>query len=223
MTPDPDGRLRAEWFRRPCLTVARQLLGCVLVHEAPDGVTAGRIVETEAYLGTRDRASHSFNGRMTRRNRAMFGDKGRAYVYLIYGMYWCFNVVCGPEGVPQAALVRALEPVEGADLMRARIDGRGHAGTHALCRGPGKLCRAMGITGGLYGEDLRGGRLYLVPGSRARGERIAASPRIGVDYAGADALRPWRFHIAGNPCVSGPRALNPRGAGPGPPRGPAPR
>lgn len=220
MTHDPDDRLPAEWFRRPCLTVAGQLLGCVLVHDAPDGVTAGRIVETEAYLGTRDRASHSFNGRMTQRNRAMFGDKGRAYVYLIYGMYWCFNVVCGRVGVPQAALVRALEPLEGIDLMRARTEGRGHAGTHALCRGPGKLCRAMGITGALYGDDLRGGRLYLVPGTRARGERIAASPRIGVDYAGVDAYRPWRFFIGGNPCVSGPGSLNRPAAELAPRRGP---
>ncbi len=205
-------RLSGEWFARPCIAVARALLGCTLVHRSADGVTAGRIVETEAYLGPHDRASHSFSGRITDRNRAMFGPKGCAYVYLIYGMHWCFNVVAGPPGRPQAVLVRALEPVEGVDLMRTRT-GRAGETTRALCRGPGKLCAAMGIGRGLYGADLRGNTLYLLPGALGCGERIARSPRIGIAYAGAFAAKPWRFFVAGNPCVSGPRNLNRDAAG----------
>lgn len=197
----PD-RLPREWFERRTLAVARRLLGCVLVHEADAGIAVGRIVETEAYLGPRDSASHSFGGRMTVRNRAMFGPRGHAYVYFIYGMHWCFNVVTGPLSLPQAVLVRALEPLCGLELMRSRL-GQPHAPAHALCCGPGKLCRAMGITGDLYGADLRGETLYVAP-ARLRRSRIATSPRIGIGYAGEFVAKPWRFCLEGNPCVSRP-------------------
>lgn len=200
--------LPAEFFSAPTLQVARRLLGCVLVHRAPEGLAAGRIVETEAYLGPRDRGAHSYGGRMTVRNRAMFGEKGRAYIYFIYGMYWCFNVTTGPIGIPQAVLVRALEPVDGIDLMRARLAAP-HAAVHTLCRGPGKLCKAMRITGELYGEDLRSRRLFVIKGRLRRGERVACAPRIGIAYAGEFAAKPWRFFIAGNPAVSGPKSAHP--------------
>jgi DNA-3-methyladenine glycosylase len=200
-------RFAPEDFHRPTLTLARRLLGCWLIHRTATGLCGGRIVEVEAYLGPHDRGSHSYGGRMTERNRAMFGPKGHAYIYLIYGMYWCFNVVSGPIGKPQAILVRALEPVLGLDQMRENL-GAAHASAHSLCRGPGKLCRALGITGELYGEPLWGDRLFLVPACRKRGEEIAASARINIAYAGPDATKPWRFFIRGNPCVSGPASLN---------------
>lgn len=193
-------------FEQPTLHLAQRLLGCLLVHDSPEGLTAGRIVETEAYLGPEDRGSHSYGGRLTERNRAMFGAKGHAYIYLIYGMYWCFNVVSGPPGLPQAILVRALDPVLGLDLMRQRL-GAAKAPVHSLCRGPGKLCKAMGITGELYGEPLWGDRLYLVPGKPLAQEEIGASPRINIAYAGEDAHKPWRFYLRGHSAVSGPARL----------------
>jgi DNA-3-methyladenine glycosylase len=195
----PD-RFPPDWFQRPTLCVARQLIGCVLVHQTNEGTTAGRIVETEAYLGPHDRAAHSYGSKLTPRNRAMFGPKGHAYIYFIYGMHWCFNIVTGPPQLPQAVLIRALEPLVGLELMRSRL-GQPHAPPHTLCRGPGKLCRAMGITAELYGMDLCGDTLYVVPASQTR-RRIAISPRVGIAYAGEYAAKPWRFFDAGNPCVS---------------------
>lgn len=200
-----DRRFDPGDFNAPTLTLCRRLLGSTLVHRSADGLAAGRIVEVEAYLGPHDRGSHSYGGRQTERNRAMFGGKGSAYIYLIYGMYWCFNVVSGPAGKPQAILVRALEPLDGIDLMRSRTGAR-EPHQHSLCRGPGKLCRALGITGDLYGEPLWGNRLFLVPGSLRRGEKAGRTPRINIDYAAEFAGKPWRFHIRGNPCVSGKAA-----------------
>jgi DNA-3-methyladenine glycosylase len=202
-SPDLSSRFAPDFFHGSTLRVCRDLLGCYLVHSSSAGLTAGRIVETEAYLGPHDRGSHSYGGRMTERNRAMFGTKGHAYVYLIYGMYWCFNVVSGPPGKPQAVLVRALEPVAGLDVMRERL-GASDAPDATLCRGPGKLCRAMGITRTLNVIDLSGDCLFLVPGKLEKGERVGRSPRVNIDYAGDHALRPWRYYVRGNPCVSGP-------------------
>jgi DNA-3-methyladenine glycosylase len=204
--PDLEARFAAADFELPTLELAPRLLGAVLVHRSPEGVTAGRIVEVEAYLGPEDKGSHSSGGRRTQRNRAMFGPKRHAYIYLIYGMYWCFNVVSGPPGLPQAILVRALEPVLGVDLMRQRL-GAPHASVHSLCRGPGKLCKAMDITGKLYGEPLWGGRLFLVPAAPVPADAVATSPRINIAYAGEYAQKPWRFYLRGNPAVSGPARL----------------
>jgi DNA-3-methyladenine glycosylase len=202
-----DERFSREFFERPTLDVARALLGALLVHRSPEGTCAGRIVEVEAYCGPEDKGSHSFGGRMTERNRAMFGPKGHAYIYLIYGMYWCFNVVSGPIGMPQAVLVRALDPVVGVDLMRQRLDAPLHATLHSLCRGPGKLCKAMGISGALYGEPLWGNRLFLVPAELAPNEEIGTSPRINIAYAQEHATLPWRFYVRNHPAVSGPSCL----------------
>jgi DNA-3-methyladenine glycosylase len=199
-------RFDQEAFSKPTLELAKDLLGAFLVHRSAEGLTAGRIVEVEAYLGPEDKGSHSYGGRITPRNRAMFGPKGHAYIYLIYGMYWCFNVVSGPVGFPEAILVRALDPVAGIDLMHARL-GSAHQSRHSLCRGPGKLCKAMNITGELYGEPLWGERLFLVPGSLQPGEQMKTSPRINIDYAGEFASKPWRFYIQGHPAVSGPARL----------------
>jgi DNA-3-methyladenine glycosylase len=176
-----------RFFLQSTLTVARQLIGMRLVHRDGATLRAGRIVETEAYMGPRDRAAHSFRGR-TARTEVMFGPPGHAYVYFIYGVWNCLNVVTARVGVPHAVLLRALEPLEGAD---------GHT------FGPGLLCRALHIDRGLNGADLLGKRLWLERTPRAaRPVRIARATRVGVDYAGEWAKRTWRFFDAASPYVS---------------------
>lgn len=137
----------------------------------------------------------------------MYGEKGRAYVYLIYGMYWCFNVVSGAADKPQAVLVRALEPVDGLDFMRERLGADPTAPDSTLCRGPGKLCRAMAINKAQYGYDLTGDKLYLVPGERVPSARVGRSARINISYAGSYVDKPWRYYVRAHPCVSGPARL----------------
>ena len=194
------------FFRRGALELAPDLLGLVLVHATADGVAAGRIVEVEAYCGPADLAAHSAGGRRTARNEVMYGPAGRAYVYFIYGMHWCVNVVAATPGVPEAVLLRGLEPLHGEDLMRAR---RGtHVAPAALARGPGNLTRALGIDGARNGADLRRGELRLLrpPGGRGipAASEVVRSPRIGVAYAGAWAELPWRFSVRGSSGVSRP-------------------
>jgi len=196
--------LARSFYLEPTLRVARALLGKLLVHETPDGCAAGRIVEVEAYRGPADRAAHSAGGRRTPRNEVMYGPPGHAYVYFIYGMHHCMNVVTGPPGVPEAVLLRALEPVDGVPLMRAR---RGLAGgpEWRLCRGPGALCQALGIARPENGADLVRGPLRILDAPAVPAARVARAARIGVDYAGAHALRPWRFLVRDSAAVSGPR------------------
>ncbi|MCY0885690.1 MAG: DNA-3-methyladenine glycosylase [Firmicutes bacterium] len=193
------------FFTLGTLELARALLGLVLVHETPEGVTAGRIVEVEAYRGPEDRGAHSYGGRRTRRTEAMFGPPGIAYIYRIYGLYDCFDVVSAPEGKPEAILVRALEPVMGLDLM-ARRSGLGVVPGRPcrLTAGPGRLARALGITLAQYGMPLWQPPLYLTrAGARAvpAGE-VARGPRVNIPYAGEAQAYPWRFWIRGHPCVS---------------------
>ena len=193
---------RDFYTRADTLRVARELLGKRLVVPSETGArVSGRVVETEAYLGAEDRAAHSFGGRRTRRTETMFGVGGTAYVFFVYGMHHQFNVVTGPEGLPHAVLVRAVEPDEGVDLMRER---RPVSKERELTSGPGKLCRALGLDLSHDGEDLtRGARVWLEEtGVRFEPDEIASGPRIGVDYAGDDALRPWRFWVKGNVYVS---------------------
>jgi DNA-3-methyladenine glycosylase len=183
-------RVPSSFFTQGTLKVARALIGMRLVRQDRGTLRVGRIVETEAYLGPRDRAAHSSRGR-TARNEVMFGPPGHAYVYFIYGIWNCMNVVTARTGIPQAVLVRALEPVQG-------ITGRS-------C-GPGLLCRALRIDRRLNGIDLSGDLLWLSPGvAPARRLRIGRSPRIGVDYAGEWARRPWRFFDRDSACISRPR------------------
>ncbi|MGB6241332.1 MAG: DNA-3-methyladenine glycosylase [Castellaniella sp.] len=179
-------RLDRAFYDRPALTVAPDLLGRLLVHATPDGPRIGRIVEVEAYLGPTDLAAHTSRGR-TARTRAMFGPPGHAYVYLIYGMYHCINVVTGPEGSGTAVLLRALAPVSGISVAT---------------NGPGRLCKAMDITLDHYGIDLCGDACWIAQDDAPRPTGIIASPRIGVDYAGEWADKPLRFHIDGHPAVS---------------------
>jgi DNA-3-methyladenine glycosylase len=205
--------LGREFAARPTLLVARALLGKVLVHDTRGGLTAGRIVEVEAYRGPADRAAHTFGGRRTPRNETMWGPAGHLYVYFTYGMHYCCNVVTRGDGLPEAVLLRALEPLDGLALMRRR---RGNAALAdaALCRGPANLCRAMGIDRRADGIDLTRGRLVLLDAPATPDRRIARSPRIGVAYAGADAALPWRFYVRDTPAVSRvPSARRVRSAG----------
>ena len=182
------------------LTVARECIGKVLVRRTPEGETAGIIVEAEAYRGPLDLAAHSSRG-LTRRTAAMFGPPGRAYIYLLYGISWALNLVAADEGEPHAVLIRAIEPIRGIDLMVRR---RGKPATsRELTNGPGKLTRALAITGADYGCDLCGDEIFLEEGGVNR-ISVGRSPRINVDYAGRWAARPWRFYARGNRYVSVP-------------------
>ena len=183
--PDP---LPRDFYDRDAATVARDLLGKALVHVVDGQARVGRIVEVEAYLGPHDLAAHSSRG-LTPRTRVMFGPPGHAYVYLIYGMHNCVNVVTEAEGCASAVLLRALEPVRG-------LEGR--------TQGPGLLCKAMGIDRRLNGADLLGDRLYVAELPPVGRISIVKRSRIGVDYAGHWARRLLRFYIKGNPYISKP-------------------
>ena len=191
-------KLAREFFRMDALTLAKSLLGKILVHEAPEGRTSGVIVETEAYCGPEDRAAHTWNSRRTTRTEIVFHDGGFAYVYLVYGMHCCFNVTANLAGKPECVLVRALQPVEGVGLMKSR---RKTTRLLNLCSGPGKLCAAMAITRELYGADLCGDELYILD-EGIRDVKVAASERIGIDYAGEYRKMLWRFYVEGNEYVS---------------------
>ncbi len=193
-------KLPRAFYARDTRVVARALIGKVLVHRDGAVLRAARIVETEAYHGPDDRASHARAG-PTPRAAIMFGPPGVAYVYLIYGQSHCMNVVTGPEGFPAAVLIRAAEPVEGC--------------LHST-RGPGNLCRALGIRREHdNGRDLCGDDLYLLDGPRPG--RIVTGPRVNVGYAGRWAERPWRYALAESPWVSAPRLTPARRRGPGSP------
>jgi len=195
--------LPPEFYVRPTLRVAPALLGKILLHRHGTTITAGRIVEVEAYCGPDDRAAHTAGGRRTARNEVMWGPGGRLYVYFTYGMHHCCNVVTRTAGAPEAVLLRALEPVAGLPTMQRRRGASLPA--VALARGPGNLCRAMGIDRRHDGSDLQAGPIVILDAPRIARSRIAVSPRIGVAYAGSDALRPWRFFVRDSPAVSGPR------------------
>ena len=198
MTPR---KLPREFYLRPdVLTVSRDLLGKLLVVSGPNGErVSGKIVEVEAYRGPEDRASHAYGGRRTNRTETMYGAGGIAYVYFVYGMYYQFNVVNGAEDVPHAILVRALEPVEGIEIMRTRRHG--HLDRN-LTNGPGKLCIAMGIDRQLNAADLLGDKVWIEDFETVSPRRIARGPRIGIDYAQEWIDKPWRFWIRDNPFVS---------------------
>ena len=182
-----------SWFDRSAAEVAPDLLGTTLVHDTPDGRISGRIVEVEAYLGPEDLAAHSSRGR-TPRNGVMFGPPGHLYVYLVYGLHHCANVVCGPGSKPEAVLLRAAELTEGEPLARARRGGAPHA---RLASGPGNLAAAFAIDLRLNGADLLAGPVRLEPGGRP--VAIDCGPRVGVDYAGDWADRPLRYLVHDDP------------------------
>lgn len=191
--------LPREFFLRPAAEVAPELLGKLLVHETPEGLTAGMITEVEAYAGPEDDGAHSYGGRLTERTRIQYGPGGYAYVFGIYGMHWCFNAVTAGPGKPEVVLVRSLEPVRGLELMRRR---RGVEKAENLCTGPGKLCRAMGITKAQYGLDLCAKPLYIQDYQSVPPEHIALSPRVNIDYAEKCRDYLWRYYIIGSRHVS---------------------
>ena len=200
----PPGRvLPIAFYSRPTLTVARELLGCLLCRRESDGTfTAGRIVETEAYIGETDPACHAAAGR-TPRTRVLYGPPGRSYVYFTYGMHYCFNVVAEPEGKPAAVLVRALHPEAGLKRMQRRRRGREG---FLLTQGPARLCEALGIDLDLNDVSLAGPVLTI----RTDGtmpDRVVTGPRIGIRVA---TDRPWRFWVEGNPFVSRGRPASPK-------------
>lgn len=196
-------RWRADEFCVDASLLAPRLLGQYVIHETPQGICSGRIVETEAYGGSYDGfpddGAHSFRG-LTKRTAPMFHAGGISYVYLIYGMYCCFNVVAGPEGKGQAVLIRAIEPICGTDLMAARRKAR-KAGKN-LTNGPGKLCQAMAITREENALDLTSSCLYIAHPEEEIPFTVAVSPRIHIDYAVHGKYFPWRFYIQDNPYAS---------------------
>lgn len=189
------------YLRDDVVQIARDLIGKVLVTEWEGVRTSGRIVETEAYAGALDRASHAYRGK-TPRTAVMFEEGGTAYVYLCYGLHQMFNIVTNKYGTAHAILIRALEPLEGTDVMLQRTGKKAVDAT--LTRGPGNVGKALGFHTSQCGLSLQSEELYILDdGFRVDEKDIGTSPRVGVDYAGDDALLPYRFYIKGHPAVSG--------------------
>ena len=201
------GALARDFYLRGAAEVARGLLGAILVKKSSEGTASGMIVETEAYAGHDDAACHAFKHPSPppgHRTRVMFGDGGYAYVYFIYGTHNCFNVTANVAGSPEAVLIRALEPADGIDLMRAM---RNAQDARNLCGGPGKLCQALGITRSDYGRDLCGDELFIMEGKPVPDKNALATPRINVDYAGEASAYPYRFVIKDSKFLSARRFL----------------
>ena len=194
-------RLNREFFvRKDTLRIARDLLGKLLVVPTPSGDrVSGMIVETEAYMGVEDKAAHSSGGRRTARNEITYAEGGHVYVFFVYGMYYQLNLVTGFVDHPHVVLIRAVEPVEGIELMRER---RGEMKDTNLTSGPGKLCIAFGIDRSLNGEDLLGDRIWVEEYRNFKKQEIVSGPRVGIDYAEEFIEMPWRFWVRGNPYVS---------------------
>lgn len=204
-------KLPREFYERNTLDVARDLLGKYLVHETNGIRRIGKIIEVEAYMGPEDKAAHSYNRRRTERNDVMYGPAGHAYVYIIYGMYSCMNVITEGIDIPRGVLIRALEPVDGLSEMAISRFGKNYSELKKsqilnLTSGPGKLCIAMNITKAKdNGEDLCGNNLYITKSITTDPFEITACKRINIDYAEEYIDKPWRFYIKGNPFVSKPR------------------
>ncbi|HHV39525.1 MAG TPA: DNA-3-methyladenine glycosylase [Tepidimicrobium sp.] len=199
-------KLNRNFYSRDTITVAKELLGKTLVHNMSGKLLKGKIVETEAYLGLKDKAAHSYGGRRTKRVETMYGPPGTAYVYIIYGMYHCLNILTVKEGVPEGALIRGIEPLEGIDWMAINrfqkpFEELTKNQRKNLTNGPGKLSIALQIDRSFDGIDLCGDILYLEGGSDER-FTIVETTRIGIDYAEEARDFPYRYYIEGNPYVS---------------------
>lgn len=185
------------------LFLAKDLLGKVLCTQINGQITAGIIVETEAYMGAFDKASHAYGGRRTNRTETMYSNGGVSYVYLCYGIHYLFNIVTAPEGEPHAVLIRAVEPMEGLEVMESRRNLK--AVNYRISSGPGSAAKALGIDNTFNKKELEGDEIWVEDhGIHYTDEQIASVPRIGVDYAGDHALLPWRFFVKGNKYVSKP-------------------
>lgn len=195
-----------SYFASPDVTaIAQYLLGKQLCAEINGELTCGKIVETEAYNGIIDRASHAFGGRNTNRTSILYQEAGMAYIYLCYGIHHLFNVVTGPTDTPHAVLIRGIEPTVGIDIMMRRR--KMSVLKPNITAGPGALSMALGLTRQLNGENLAGDRVWIEDNDETlSGDAIVACPRVGVDYAGEDALLPYRYYIKGNTYVSKPRS-----------------
>lgn len=193
-------KVNREFYNRDTLMVAEEILGKLLVHKTEDGVVKGKIVEVEVYMGPDDKAAHSYGNRKSERTKIQYGEGGYAYVYLIYGMHCCMNIVTNTSEKPESILIRALEPVEGIELMKKR---RKTSNLRMLCNGPGKLSQAMGITRENYGDDLCGDSLYLEYREPLPKENVVRTKRINIDYAQEARDYLWRFVVKDNPYVSG--------------------
>lgn len=195
-------KLTQEFYNRDAHVVAKELLGKILVRRTPEGIVKGRIVEVEVYKGTEDSmdlACHAYPMKRTSRTEVLFGEAGHAYIYLIYGMYSCLNLVCNQTEVPECVLIRALEPVEGIGIMQAR---RKQQKLYALCSGPGKLCQALALSKAESGLSLCGEKLYVETDNQNRSVAISESKRINIDYAGDAKDLLWRYTITGHPYLS---------------------
>ena len=190
-------KLGMDFYNTDSVTLAKALLGKLLVHKTEDGRASGIIVETEAYMGETDAAAHTYKNRRTKRTEVMFGPGGFAYVYLIYGMYHCLNVTANEREIPQAVLIRALEPLDGIGLMERR---RNTVKLKNLCSGPGKLCRALAVDMTLNGEDFSGDRLYIE--DYMHDVSVQQSKRINIGYSGEAQEYLWRFTVKDSPFVS---------------------
>lgn len=186
-------RLSRTFYERDPLTVSKALLGKHLVRKTREGEIIGEIVETEAYIGPDDEASHAYGNKRTKRTSVQFGERGVAYIYRIYGIYHCFCVVVGPRYMPAVTLVRAVKPVKGLELMRKNRGLNRDVPINRLVNGPSKLCSAFGITSRLNGLDLCAGHLFLCRGTRSSFE-VGQSARIGIDYAEEYKNAQWRFY-----------------------------
>ena len=191
----------AFYQRKNVCTVAKDLIGKLLVTNFGNQITVGRIVETEAYNGVVDKASHAYGGRYTNRTEVMYRSGGLAYVYLCYGIHHLFNVVTNGEGIPHAVLIRGIEPVEGIETMLKRM--RKTKMDHTVGRGPGNVSKALGLEVVHSGTELYGDLIFIAnDGYRVKANSIIATPRIGVDYAAEDALLPYRFIVKDHPHVT---------------------
>lgn len=208
-------RLKRDFFLKPTLTVSKELLGKYLIHKTKKGILSGKIVETEAYIGPQDKASHAFGGKVTPRNLAEYLKGGHIYIYLVYGMYWQFNVSTAKEGKPECVLIRALEPAEGIEPMignrynirsekKIREIRAKFVKIRDLANGPGKLCQALELSKKHYELDtVKSKEVWLEDrGQNIKKSDIIASVRIGIDYAKEWAKKPWRFYIKDSPFVS---------------------
>jgi DNA-3-methyladenine glycosylase len=202
-------KLGASFYNRPdVLEIARDLLGKILVTKMDRLYTSGRIVETEAYAGVTDRASHAYGGRRTDRTEVMYGRPGHAYIYFVYGMHHLFNVVTAEKNIPHAILIRALEPVDGIQAMMKRTGKLRE--DPSLTRGPGNLSKALGLRKEHTGISLLGNKIFIVDdGFKVRANGILSTARIGVDYAGEDAKLLYRFVLRGNKWISAGKITDP--------------
>lgn len=194
-------KLDREFYNRDSVLVARELLGKVLVHEIEGQRLAVKIIEAEAYMGVEDKAAHSYGGKRTPRVEVMYGDPGHAYMFLIYGMYCCFNVVTREKGIPQAVLIRAAEPLEGIQWMAQQRYGKPYeelskSQLKGFTNGPGKLCKALSLDRSHNGIDLCGDQIYLEKGT-GENFHVIATKRVGIDYAEEAKDYLWRFYIEG--------------------------